>query len=160
LSGTLTVSAVDGIASFSDVRIDQSGLDWQLVATTPGLSSATSTSFAAVGATPRRLAFLEQPSDQGGGFSFHISIVVQDSIGNTVATYNQPITLTIGANPGGATPLQLTRTPYTGPANVISSPGVANFGFVRIDQRGFGYTLVATAAGLESATTLPFDINP
>lgn len=45
LSGTTSVNAVDGIAIFSSVSIDQIGNGYTLVATAPGLSSAESQAF-------------------------------------------------------------------------------------------------------------------
>jgi hypothetical protein len=45
LSGTLTVSATGGVASFSDLSIDQSGDGYTLTATSPGLTPATSDPF-------------------------------------------------------------------------------------------------------------------
>ncbi len=45
LSGATSVNAVDGIAIFSSVSIDQIGNGYTLVATAPGLSSAESQSF-------------------------------------------------------------------------------------------------------------------
>ncbi|HEY3221678.1 MAG TPA: hypothetical protein VGJ80_13175, partial [Gemmatimonadales bacterium] len=45
LSGTTTVSAVNGVASFSDLSIDQGAYARVLYATAPGLTGATSTSF-------------------------------------------------------------------------------------------------------------------
>ena len=45
LSGTTTVSAVAGIASFSDLRIERPGSGYTLVATSGSLRSATSTPF-------------------------------------------------------------------------------------------------------------------
>lgn len=45
LSGTLSVAPVNGIASFGDLVIDQSGAGYQLRASAPGASSALSTTF-------------------------------------------------------------------------------------------------------------------
>ena len=45
LSGTTSVNAVDGVAVFSSISIDQMGNGYTLVATAPGLSSAESQSF-------------------------------------------------------------------------------------------------------------------
>ena len=46
LVGTTTVEAVDGIATFSDVRVDRPGEGFRLAATASGLTTATSTTFA------------------------------------------------------------------------------------------------------------------
>jgi hypothetical protein len=45
LSGTTTVSATYGIASFSGLSINQSGIGYTLTATSPGMNSATSADF-------------------------------------------------------------------------------------------------------------------
>ena len=45
LSGTKTVSAVGGVASFSDLSINNPGLGYTLTATSRGMSAATSASF-------------------------------------------------------------------------------------------------------------------
>ncbi len=45
LSGTTTVNAVAGVASFTDLTIDQMGTGYTLVATSGSLSSATSAAF-------------------------------------------------------------------------------------------------------------------
>ena len=46
LGGTMTVSAVQGIATFADLRIDRPGSGYTLGASAAGLSGATSTPFA------------------------------------------------------------------------------------------------------------------
>jgi len=45
LSGTTTVTAVAGTATFSDLSIDNQGIGYRLEASTPGLTNATSTPF-------------------------------------------------------------------------------------------------------------------
>jgi hypothetical protein len=45
LSGTVMVSASGGIASFSDLKINPPGVGYTLVATSPGITSATSAAF-------------------------------------------------------------------------------------------------------------------
>ena len=45
MSGTTTVAAVGGVASFSDLRLDQEGTGYTLTAAAVGLSGATSRSF-------------------------------------------------------------------------------------------------------------------
>ena len=48
LSGTITVAAVDGIATFADLQIDQTGNAYKLVATSGTLTAATSSAFLVV----------------------------------------------------------------------------------------------------------------
>ncbi|PYP09153.1 MAG: hypothetical protein DMD59_09920 [Gemmatimonadetes bacterium] len=49
LSGTTTVNAVNGIATFSNLKVTGVCTGCTLVATSPGLVSATSTSFNVIG---------------------------------------------------------------------------------------------------------------
>ena len=46
LSGTTTVNAINGVASFANLSIDKAGTGYTLVASAAGLSSSTSTAFA------------------------------------------------------------------------------------------------------------------
>ena len=72
LSGTTIVTAVNGVATFSDLSIDKAGNGYTLVAAASGLTGATSTTF---NITPR-------PQASGGGridpaigkttFGFHV----------------------------------------------------------------------------------------
>jgi hypothetical protein len=78
-------------------------------------------------------------------------VYVQDDNGVLVSSFNGPIAITLGANPGGAT--------LSGTLTVTATNGVATFTKLSINQSGTGYTLVATAAGLTQATSAPFNIT-
>jgi hypothetical protein len=52
LSGTKTVAAVSGVASFGDLSVDRAGSGFVLVASAPGATSATSSTFTIVASTP------------------------------------------------------------------------------------------------------------
>ena len=45
LGGTTSVAAVNGIAVFTNLRVDRAGVDYQLQASAPSLSGATSALF-------------------------------------------------------------------------------------------------------------------
>ena len=62
LAGTLTVGAVGGEATFSDISIGKSGTGYILVASAPGLSSATSAAFNISSGAAVELAFNVEPS--------------------------------------------------------------------------------------------------
>lgn len=152
LLGTTTVQAVNGIATFDDVRVDRVGSGYTLLATAPGLASATSTSFAVV--TRGVLAFVTQPPAQVEGnvvMSPPLRVAVQDSFGNPLPGDTTAVTLAIGLNPSGGRPL--------GTTTVRAVDGVATFADVRVDRPGIGYTLVATGPGLEDAASTPFSVH-
>ena len=64
---------------------------------------------------------------------------------------NEAVTLSLGANPGGAT--------LSGTLTVNAHYGVASFNDLTIDKAGSGYTLTATADGFDSFTSNAFDVR-
>ncbi len=100
-----------------------------------------------------RLLFISQPSDAlaGEAITPAITVELQDSGGRRVTDAAVPVSLTLGANPGGAT-LAGTRT-------VTSSGGVAAFSDLWLDKVASGYTLTAAAA-LTAANSATFAIAP
>ena len=146
LGGTLTATAQNGIASFSNLTVSTSG-SYTLVATSTGLTSATSASFTV--ATPVKLAFIVQPSNAvtGGVISPAVQVAIQDANGNTVTAAANPVTLALTSGAG----LQgtLTATPQN---------GVATFGNLSLSAPG-SYTLSATSPGLTAATSAGFTVT-
>jgi hypothetical protein len=152
LGGTLTVSAVAGVATFSDLSIDKAGIGYTLTATAEGLTAAGSNAFTVIG-PPAQLAFTGQPSSEIAGVAItpSVQVTVRDAAGSTVPDATTSVTVAIGTNPGGGT---LSGTTVVGAVN-----GVATFGTLSIDKVGTGYTLVASATGLTAATSVPFNIT-
>jgi hypothetical protein len=153
LSGTLTQTTnAQGIATFSDLQIDQPGLGYTLVATSasPGSTSVTSAAFDQAGVATQ-LAFVQQPTSGDGGavISPPVTVQVEDANGAPVSGLFS-IVLTIGNNPGGGT-LGGTTTQTT------NAFGQATFDDLTISAVGTGYTLVATSGVLFSDTSEAFD---
>ena len=112
LSGSLSVPAVHGIATFSDLKIDTVGQGYKLSAADGSLGGATSGSFDIVVGVVHHLVFGVQPSDSGAGQSIPtFTVKVVDVAGNVVPTDNSSVTLTIGANPGAAPSAEPRRSP-------------------------------------------------
>ena len=153
LSGTLTRSAVNGLATFSGLNIDMTGTGYTLTAASTGLTAAASTAFNITAGTAAKLLFTTQPSGgiSGTAFATQPIITVKDASGNTVTASSASITLSIGTNPGGGT-LSGTKT-----INAVN--GVATFSGLNIDKTGTGYTLVATSTSLTQATSNLFNIT-
>jgi hypothetical protein len=160
LSGTLTQNAVNGVATFANLSIDKIGTGYTLVATSPGLTSATSNGFNITLGPASQLAFFTQPSGgvAGAAFGTQPRVEVQDAGGNrrnAGSGSNAPITLAIvpGTGTAGAA---LTCT--TNPLNAVA--GLATFAGCRINLDGTDYRLRATSGTLTSADSDPFDITP
>jgi len=79
-----------------------------------------------------------------------ILVEIQDPDGLLLGPAEGTVTLTLGSNPGGANLIGYLTAP--------AHDGVAVFDTVGLDQVGEGYTLSASAAGLASATSPPFDV--
>ena len=157
LSGTLTVGAAGGVATFSTLSINKSGTGYTLRATSSGLTAATSTAFAIATGPVVKLGFTVQPVNTRSGTSISPSVRVagQDSMGNTVTTFVDNVTVAIGTNAGTPIPGILTGT-----LTRKASSGVSTFNDLKIDKVGVGYTLVASSGTLLGATSLAFNITP
>ena len=103
---------------------------------------------------PSVLAFATQPSATAAGTIIipAVRVAIEDAFGNAVPSAAGPVTLVLGANPGGAA--------LAGTAQATPLSGVATFADLHIDKTGNGYTLVASAGGLTSGTSVPFAITP
>jgi hypothetical protein len=151
LTGTLTSVPVNGVATFSDLSVGTAGTGYTLVATSPSLGSATSTSFSITAIAPvaAKLAFSQQPSSALAGtpISPAITVSVEDANGKIVPGASTPVTLALVSGTGlGGT---LAATP---------SNGVATFSNVTVSAAGT-YMLLASSAGLVSATSAAFNIT-
>ncbi len=153
LSGTTTVAAVNGVATFSNLSINDAGTGYALAASATGLSSAASTAFNVTAGTATKLAFSVQPSNTVAGASISpaITVTIEDTNGNTVTSATNSLTLAIGANPGSGS--------LSGTTTIAAVNGVATFSTLSINKAGTGYTLAASATGLTSATSTAFNIT-
>ncbi|MGQ0508588.1 MAG: kelch repeat-containing protein [Myxococcaceae bacterium] len=152
LSGTTSVSASSGVATFSTLSLNRAGTGYSLVASSAGLTSATSSNFNINAGAASRLAFTVQPGNTSAGATLTpaLQIAVQDAQGNTVTGATNTIALALASNPGGST--------LSGTTSLAASSGVTTFSNLSLNRAGTGYTLQATAAGLTSATSNGFDI--
>jgi len=153
LSGTTTLAASAGLATFSGLSIDKSGSGYTLSASSVGLPTVTSSGFNIAVGSATKLAFTTSPGNGTGGTSLGTQPVVsvQDAGGNTVTSSTASISLAIGTNPGSGA--------LSGTASVAASSGVVTFAGLSIDKVGSGYTFVATSSGLTNATSSTFNVG-
>jgi hypothetical protein len=152
LAGTTTRSAASGLATFDDLSIARSGGSYRLRASATGLGTATSSAFAIAAGPVTQLAFTTQPANGTAAQSLGaVAVTVRDAAGNTVTSFNGPVAIALGANPGGST--------LAGTLSVNASSGVASFSGLTLNRAGPGYTLSASInSGVVTATSSPFDI--
>ena len=152
LAGTLSVAAVNGVATFNNLSINNAGVGYVLAAGSGSLQGY-STAFTIIG-DASKLAFTTQPSSTSVNTSIAppVTVTVQDVNSQTVTTSTAPIVVAIGTNPPGTGALAGTKT-------VNASSGVAAFNDLSINLSGIGYTLTAASSGLTSATSTAFTIS-
>ncbi|HEY6108659.1 MAG TPA: hypothetical protein VIV56_07130, partial [Gemmatimonadales bacterium] len=151
LSGTATVAAVAGVATFPGLNINKSGTGYTLTTTSGALTGTTSAAFNIVAGAATKLVFAVQPVNTAAGAPVtpSIQVAAQDALGNTDLAYTANVSLAIGNNAGGGT--------LTGGGPVAAVAGVASFA-ASIDKVGTGYTLTASSGALTGATSAAFDI--
>ena len=113
-----------------------------------GLASTTVTV-----TTPSKIVFVTQPggAQAGSPLSPQPVVQIQDANGALVPAFNGPVTISFGTNAGAGI--------LGGTATVTAVNGVATFTDLFVNAAGSGYTLVASANNLQSATSAPFTIT-
>ncbi len=150
LQGTVTVAAVAGVVSFSNLRIDTAGA--KTLHFTDGALTAVDTSpFTVSAAAASQLALTTQPAGATAGAAFTTQpvVTIQDAFGNTVTGNSTSVTATINTGSGS---LQGTTT-------VAAVAGVVSFSNLRIDSAG-AKTLQLTDGALTSVNSGSFTVSP
>lgn len=155
LNGTVVQTVANGVATFSDLSINQAGTGYTLLASSvnvgpPPLSSATSTPFDIGAGEPVQLAFVQQPSDTPAGeyVSPAVTVEVEDIFSNIVDT-------------DSGRQIDVTITLCNAPIALESetdSAGVATFPALRLNTVATGDYLAATSIGLAGDTSTPFNV--
>ncbi|HYV97026.1 MAG TPA: hypothetical protein VE967_06205 [Gemmatimonadaceae bacterium] len=151
LSGTVTVAAVAGVATFTNLSLNKTGTGYTLVASSNPLTQGTSATFAITPGPVASAAFTVHPPN--GFVNTPLSpapqVTVFDSLGNIATNYTGLVSVSLAANPGDAS---LTGTTSVGAIN-----GVATFANIQVSQIASGYTLQANAGPV--AFSNAFDIT-
>jgi hypothetical protein len=140
LTGTATVSAVNGVATFSNLSLAKAGT--YTLKATAGSSSANSNSFVVTIGDPSKLVFAPS-STINAPFNTTVpafTVDITDAGGNIITTANSAVTLTITSGPGTV----------SGNMTVTAINGVATFNDLLFPTMG-NYTLTASSGTLSSA---------
>ena len=142
--GTTTAPLQNGVATFAGINFQKTG-GYTLSASLPPLTAAMNAQLTVQSGPITHLAFVAQPTDGTPNVALPTFSVQQlDQYGNGWSIPPGPpytVTLSLGANPGGATLLgTTTRTVFGSLAAVFND--------IRIDRPGSGYTLVATSGAM------------
>ncbi|MEE9905819.1 MAG: DUF1566 domain-containing protein [Chlorobium sp.] len=147
LVGASTVTATNGVATFTDLGISgTAGIQYTITYSAAGLIAATQDVTVSTGAAAK-LAITTQPvgGTSGSALATQPVIEVQDASGNVVTSSTATVSVAIKSGTGGT---------LGGTKSVTASNGVATFsGLSLAGTAGTAYTLEFTAPGLTVVTS-------
>jgi hypothetical protein len=152
LGGTLTVTAQNGVTTFSGLTLDKAAAGYTLVVSANGLGETSASTLSVTAAAASQLTVTAHPPGiVGAGSAFDLVVAAEDPFGNVDPTFGGSVTVSFSNNPGGAT--------LGGTLTAAAQSGVATFTGLTLDQPGTGYTLQASTPGLTTACTAALNVN-
>ncbi len=146
LTGSRSVTASGGQASFSNLYINAPGNGYSLIASGTGPGNAVSDAF---NVSAPVVVFSTQPGNANENESFGTGVSITDGAGNVLTAANGTVNLSISNNPGSGT--------LSGTNSLNASAGIASFSGLSINLSGTGYVLQASTSG-SVAQSQPFNI--
>jgi hypothetical protein len=151
LGGTLTVKAINGVATFTGLTLNKDGTGYSLQATADGLPDVVSSSISVTSAAASQLAVIEQPPAKiTTGAGIGLVVAAEDPFGNIAPSFNGKVTVALANNPSGAR--------LGGAMSATAVDGIAVLDGPTLNKLGSGYTLKATTPGLTAVTTGGIDV--
>jgi len=143
VEGDATVTASNGLATFSDIQLDTAGR-YRLTAS-EGALTLKSTTIKILPAVAANVSFTQQSADvvAGRALASPIKISVTDAFGNAVANGTM-VSLAIGSAPADGA--------ISGKTSAVTHNGIAEFAGVTLHLAG-DYTLTATAGSVVARST-------
>jgi hypothetical protein len=154
LSGTTSVQAINGIATFPNLSLDKAGAGYTLIATATNLAPATSTGFNNGAGPASQLTLTTAPpasATSGQPLAPQPSVQLRDAFGNAVGQAG--VVVTAGISSGSAT-LGGSTTATTNTA------GLAAFATLALTGTGSAVTIGFSATGVTPATSGPISLAP
>ncbi len=154
LTGTVTVNAAGGLATFSNLVLNKAGTGYVLRASSGALTPGNSVAFNVRANNATRVVFAQEPTNAVAGavISPTVTVRVEDNFGN-LADINGNVSLSLVNNPGGA-------VFPSGSSSAIPQSGIASFPSISLDKTGTGYTIRAGVTGLIPDTSAAFNVTP
>jgi hypothetical protein len=151
LSGTTTIAAVNGIATFTDLVITGTAGDYTLTFTPAGLTAVTSSALTITAGTATASAITTQPVGAASGLALGTQPVIRiiDANGNTVTGSSVNVVASIASGTGT----------LSGTTTIAAVNGIATFTDLVITGTAGDYTLTFTPAGLTAVTSSALTIT-
>lgn len=162
VTGTPSVAAVAGVATFSLARIEKANTRYTIRASSGQLTAATSAAFDVLPGAPAALAFRTQPTRVVAGtpFSPVVSVEARDAFGNFVPSFTGTVkfapTVGVGTTQEGQS---ITQPPDSVLPRVAAVAGVASFpSTVLLEQAVRGVSMTATSGTLTPGVSDTFSV--
>jgi hypothetical protein len=151
LGGTTTMAAVAGVATFSNLSVNLAG-SYKLTATATGLTAALSSTFAITPPPATALEFLVQPTTVivDSIIKPAVQVRIVDANGATVTSATNAITISLYGT--------INASLHTQNPTVPAVNGIATFSDLSVVPYLDGVQLQATATGLTTAVSAPFNV--
>lgn len=150
LTGTTTVNAVRGVATFSNLAVTAPGT-YVLRASSTGLTSADSVPVTVTEPATYMVWSVEPTgAEVGDPLSPPPAVSLRDANGNLDVNATEPVTIGIASGPTDAT--------INGTLLVYPTQGLATFSNLALSQPGT-YVLKASCSGLPNANSAPFTVT-
>jgi hypothetical protein len=154
LTGTTTVLAVDGVATFTELAVDRKGAGYVLEAFV-GTDKLGESSAFNVAPAAQRLVFSVQPGGATDDWPFTTqpTVSVVDNDGDTATLNRAVVTLAIKPGTGASSAI------LNGTSTSTALHGVAGFNGLGIPTIGSGYVLTASSPGLTYVDSTAFNVT-
>ena len=151
LSGTTTVAAVNGVATFTNLVLSGASGNFTLAFTPTSLTAATSNSFALSFGTASKAMITTHPSGAVNGVALTTQplIRITDASGNTVTSSTVNVVASIGSGTGT----------LGGTTTVAAVNGVATFTNLVLSGSPGSFTVTFTPTSLTAATSNSFALS-
>jgi len=153
LGGTLTVNAINGVATFSGLTLTKAASNYTLLAYGTGLGDAYTAAMTVSPSTASQVVFTQQPpTSVTAGTSFGLQAAIEDQYGNIETGAGNAVTLALANNPGGAT--------LGGTLTATASNGVTVFSGLTLTKAATGYTFQVSSSGLTGSVSGSLAVTP
>ncbi len=151
-AGTTTSTAVNGLATFQGLALDNAGVDNGLEVSAGGLSSNGVAPISVIPGPATRLVMIVQPSGSViRNHPFAVGVEALDAFGNVATGFGGTVTATLSANPN--------HNKLAGTLSVQAINGQAVITDATLKKTGKSYVITLTSSGLTPAATSAFNVS-
>jgi hypothetical protein len=153
LGGTLTLSASQGVATFSGLSLTKAASGYTILVSGSTLGVATTSAFTVTPLAASQVVVTQQPpASVTAGAGFSLDAAIEDMYGNVITSANNMVSVSLASNPGGST--------LGGTLSLAATNGVADFSGLILTKAASGYTLSVASSGLTGSTSSALAVTP